>query len=96
LRMILRRTLAIVVLLLATAYVSDYCSVRYRLARKKPGDPFEVMKFRRLYAVPFKNGKNEYDFGDPETRTCVHALFPHFGYTPCWYLSRENRKPIAM
>ena len=91
---ILRRILAIVALLLSTVYVSDYCSVRYRLAKKKPGNPFEVMEFRRLYAVPFKNGKNEYDFGDPETRTCVHALFPHFGYSPCWYVNRHTDKRI--
>ena len=94
--MILKRILTVVAVLSATVYASDYFSVRSRLAKKQPGDPLEVMKFRRLYAVPFKNGKNEYDFGDPETRTCVHALFPHFGYTPCWYLSRESRKPIAM
>jgi hypothetical protein len=92
----LKRIVFVVVLLSVLAYGGDYLSVRYRMSRNRPGDPFEVMKVRRLYAIPYKNGKNEYDFGDPETQTCVHALLPHFGYGPCWYVNRENRKPIAM
>jgi hypothetical protein len=94
--MILKRSLVVAVLLSALVYGGDYLSVRYRMSRNRPGDPFEVMEVRRLYAIPYKNGKNEYDFGDPEKQTCVHALLPHFGYDPCWYVTRENRKPIAM
>jgi hypothetical protein len=24
--------------------------------------------------------------------TCVHSLFPHMGYQPCWYLSRHSEQ----
>jgi hypothetical protein len=51
---------------------------------------------RTLYAVPRKDGKAELDFGDPETQTCVHSLFPHLGYDPCWYTKRQNQQPTVI
>jgi hypothetical protein len=40
--------------------------------------------------VQQKDGKTEYEEGDPETQTCVNSLFPHLGYSPCWYLRRHK------
>ena len=31
-------------------------------------------------------------FDEPESRTCVHSLFPHLGQPPCWYAERRNVK----
>jgi hypothetical protein len=26
----------------------------------------------------------------PKAESCIHAMFPHFGYTPCWYAVRHT------
>ena len=48
------------------------------------------------YAVPQKTGKMEYDFQSSQQETCVSALLPHMGYTPCWYLRRQTDKQIQL
>jgi len=53
-----------------------------------------VVKIQRYYAVGLKSRKTEFMFLEPENQVCVHSLFPHFGYSPCWYLSRRNVKRI--
>jgi hypothetical protein len=53
----------------------------------------------RLYAIPLKNGATEYELDarqPKETVKCVRALFPHLGYSPCWYLRQNSQKPIPM
>jgi hypothetical protein len=79
--------------LLALVYAGDYLSVRYRIARHQPGDPFDVMTIQPTYAIAQKDGRVEIVVGDPETQPCVHSLFAHFGLTPCWYLKRTSQKP---
>jgi hypothetical protein len=95
---ILKRVLGITALslcgVLGIAYASDYLSVRYRIPGNR--EQFGTMTVRRYDAVQEKNGKTEFLFNPPEAQTCVHSLFPHFGYTPCWYLARhaEQRTDI--
>jgi len=84
----------ILLLSIAVVYAGDYLYLQYRMTKQKPGDPFEVQQVRPLYAIPQKNGKDNFSFGDPETQTCVRSLFPHSGYSPCWYAVREDKKPI--
>jgi len=65
----------------------------------KSADPFESLKTLRVLAIPEKNGKTEYevDARNPEqTVTCVHSLFPHFSYSPCWYVKPRINQPIPM
>lgn len=96
---ILQRVLIGILLVLALAYVADYLLVRYKMARPKAGDAFGTVKMERLLAIPQKDGKTEYEFDvqHPEVTTpCVHSLFPHMGYSPCWYLQRNSQKPIPM
>jgi len=93
---IARRVALAIVALSVVLYAGDYFSVRHRMAKKMAGDPLEVMKVQRTYVVPHKDGRAEIIFGDPETRTCVHSLFPQMGYTPCWYLKRQAQKPLVM
>ena len=33
---------------------------------------------------------------EPESRTCVHALFPHYADPPCWYLERHRQQFIEV
>jgi hypothetical protein len=99
LNVILKRALAGTVLLLGVVYAVDYLSVRYRMAYRKAGEAFGSVQMERLYAIPQKNGKIEYEFDarQPELNVrCVHSLLPHLGYEPCWYLQRNSQKPIPM
>ena len=86
-------------LLLAVAYGYDYASVRHRISENKPGDPFDVVTYPHLLAIPQKGNKVEYalDAQSPmESDPCVHSLFPHYGYTPCWYVRRRAKTPTQM
>ncbi len=80
----------------AIVYVADYLSVAYRMAHRTKTDPLETTHVRPFYAVPLKNGRAELDFGDMAPQTCVHSLFPHFGYNPCWYTKRQNQQPTVI
>lgn len=93
---ILKWTVIAVVASIVAVYIGDYLSIRHRMAHSAAKPPFAVLKFRPIYAIPHKDGKDEFDFGDAETETCVHSLLPHFGYRPCWYASKEVQKPIVM
>jgi hypothetical protein len=88
----MKRLLFITVLSLSILYVGDYLSLRYRIPKGR--DQFGVVKIQRYYAVGLKNRKTEFMFLEPKDQTCVHSLFPHFGYSPCWYLSRRNVQRI--
>jgi hypothetical protein len=78
--------------LLASAYAGDYLWVRYRMA--KGLDPMSTVTIETSYAIHKKDGKTEYDFAAPQTQVCIRAMFPHFGYEPCWYLNRHTQNRI--
>jgi hypothetical protein len=91
------RLLAIVLILASLVvliYCIDYLVFSYRVASNR--QPFGAVTVQSYYAVRRKNGKTEYLFDPPQPQTCVHALFSHAGYAPCWYLSRhpEQRTDI--
>ncbi len=94
-----KRVLIGLIVALGLLYGSDYLYVRVRMLHPKPAGPFESMKSLRVLAIPEKNGKTEYEVDalNPEqTVTCVHSLFPHFGYSPCWYVKPRVNQPIPM
>ncbi|HYT23095.1 MAG TPA: hypothetical protein VEW05_23040 [Candidatus Polarisedimenticolia bacterium] len=98
-RNLFKRILIGTLAVLAVLYVSDYASVRIRAMHAKAADPFESLKSLRVLAIPENNGKVEYevDAQNPEqTVTCVHSLFPHYGYSPCWYIKPRINRPIPM
>ena len=93
------RFLYALILLVALAYGYDFASVRRRMSAQKPGDPFDVVTYPHLLAIPQKGNKVDYelDAQSPlETESCVHSLFPHYGYTPCWYILRKSKSPTQM
>jgi hypothetical protein len=57
--------------------------------------PYGVVQVRRYYAMPLKGNKTEYGDAGVENDTCVHALFPHGGFAPCWYASRKKEKRVT-
>ncbi len=98
-RTLLKRISITAVAALALLYIADLLSVRIRALHSKPADPFESLKTLRVLAIPEKNGKTEYevDSQNPEqTVICVHSLFPHSGYSPCWYVKPRINQPIPM
>ncbi len=98
-RAFVQRILLAVVAALGLCYVGDYLFLRVRMIRPKRADPLESLTATRILAIPEKNGKISYeiDARNPElTVTCVHSLFPHYGYRPCWYLKPRMNRPIPM
>jgi len=94
-----KRVLLGLLLVLGFFYASDYLYVRVRMLHPKPANPFESLTALRVLAIPEKNGKTSYevDAQNPEqTVTCVHSLFPHSGYSPCWYVKPRINHPIPM
>jgi len=89
---IVLRMLGVLVLLLALVYAGDYLSLRYRIPKNR--EPFGSVTVTPLYVIHEKSGKVEYQFAQPQVQPCVRSLFPHFGYSPCWYVSRHAEKQV--
>jgi hypothetical protein len=79
----------VLVSLTALIDVADDLWARFR------GKPVEQIKVGRLYAAVNHFNEVEYSVGTPVMETCVDALLPHFGYTPCWYLQRHTIQQIG-
>ena len=71
-------------------YIGDYSLMKLR------GEPFATVQINKYYAVPQKSGKTEFEPGEPETQTCVNSIFPHLGYSPCWYIKRHRNQQINL
>jgi hypothetical protein len=89
----LRWLLIAVGVVLLALYAGDYLTVRYRMARARPGEPLEEVTF--YYATLLKNGRVQVFYDQPQTEVCVHALFPQLGYRPCWYSHQHNVRRIG-
>jgi hypothetical protein len=92
LKNILLRIVGAVMLLALITYAGDYLTVRYKIPNGR--DPFSSVTVQPYYAIHEKNGRTEFDFAQPQSQVCVRSLFPHFGYSPCWYLKRHADKRI--
>jgi hypothetical protein len=89
----LRTRLLVSVLLLAgVVYGGDWLVIRYRIWRQ--GNAFGTVTVTPVYVIHEKNDKTQYQYNSPQDQPCLHSLFPHFGYSPCWYLSRHQEQRI--
>ncbi len=98
-RTYLGKVIYALLMVIAVTYGYDYASVRRRMNTQKPGDPFDSVTYPHILEIPEKGNKVEYalDAQSPmETESCVHSLFPHYGYTPCWYVVRRSKSPTPM
>jgi len=98
-RTIVKRGALGAVYALIALYFGDTLSVRLRMIHPKPDEPFESVTAPRVLAIPLKDGKTEYELdaqAPAQTLVCVHALFPHDGRTPCWYLKPRVAQPVPM
>jgi hypothetical protein len=87
---LLSRIATVLVALLILLYIGDYIVVRLR------SDPTATVEVTKLYAVLQKDGKTQYEEGDAETQTCVNSIFPHLGYSPCWYLRKHKLQQVNL
>lgn len=91
---IVKRAVLILILLAASVYAADYASVRIPIPRNRTA--FSTVTVRPYYSVGLKSGKSDLYFLDPQKQTCVNSLFPHMGFSPCWYLRQHTHPAIAM
>jgi hypothetical protein len=90
----LSKQIAIIVLgTIAISYAADYAVLQYKM--KKDNGANALGSVTSYYGTALKDGKMEIFTDQPQVETCVHSLFPHSGYRPCWYASRNNVKPIG-
>jgi hypothetical protein len=97
--LIAKRGVIALIAAIALVYVGDYLIVRWKMAHPATAPAFGTIQMYRLLAIPMKDGKTDYelDANQPVILTpCVHALFPHMGNSPCWYLQRNSQQPIPM
>ena len=90
----LSERIAIIVLaVFAILYAGDYALFQHKMSEKGGADALGSVT--SYYGTALKDGKMEIFTDQPQVETCAHALFPHSGYRPCWYASRNNVKPIG-
>jgi hypothetical protein len=85
------RVLGGMVLLAGGSYLVDGA-----IAKARGSSAFGQVQVQPYYAVPMKDGKTQFIMLDPETDTCIHSLFPHFGYRPCWRMEAHKQLRINM
>lgn len=86
---------------LAILYAGDYASIKYRVTRAgnavvTPAGPLESVQVQQTYEIPHKDGRAEFAFAQPQNVTCARSIFPHLGYSPCWYVKRHTQQVVPM
>lgn len=91
---LVNRIALITIGVLALVYVGDYAAVRVPIPKGRAA--YSTVVVRPYYNVGLKSGKSDLYFLEPQKQTCVNSLFPHLGYTPCWYLRKHTHPRIDM
>jgi hypothetical protein len=95
-RTILKRVSIGALAAFALVYLGDTLSVWHRMSNRTPDDPLTTMTTQPIIEIPQKDGRDQIVLGDSQTQSCVRALFPHDGYSPCWYVARRNQSTTMM
>jgi hypothetical protein len=85
---------AVLIALAGLVYAGDFVWFEFRIHNAKPNDPLETVTF--FYATGVKGGKVEVFYDQPQTQICVHSIFPHQGYKPCWRFNRSHVQLISL
>jgi hypothetical protein len=75
-------------------YAADYLAWRYKPVTGH--GLYGTVTLNFYYAIQEKNRKTEYDYQPQQPDTCVNALFPHDGYSPCWYERKHPEREIRI
>jgi hypothetical protein len=87
------RIAIIVLVVFAILYACDYALFQHKMSTNNGADALGSVT--SYFGAALKDGKMEIFTDQPQVETCAHSLFPHSGYRPCWYASRNNVKPIG-
>ena len=79
--------LAILLGLFCATYIADTLVARIRLGINREAELGTVTVY---YGAALRGNKYTIFGGQPDTVTCVRALFGHFGYPSCWYQRGRN------
>lgn len=96
---IFKRAVIGILATVVAVFILDYAVLRAKMMFPALGAATGTVQMQRLYAIPQKNGRIEYelDANQPQVDApCVHSLFPHMGNSPCWYLAQNATKPIPV
>ncbi|MGH9496521.1 MAG: hypothetical protein ACRD3B_16080 [Candidatus Sulfotelmatobacter sp.] len=88
LRRIFVGTLLTALAAVVLAFGVDFTVFRIRAATNH--NAYGMVTVNHYYAILQKNGKTQLIFDPPQAESCVHAIFPHSGMQPCWYLSKHT------
>jgi hypothetical protein len=88
---VLRAVVVAVIVAGAITYAGDWAWLRYRIVR---GNAYGSVMVQTYYAIHEKSGKTEFQTAEPQPETCANSLFPHGGFSPCWYMSRHGERRI--
>jgi hypothetical protein len=86
----MKRILLIVVASLCVLFLLDTLVVSLPIPSSR--QVYGQVQVRLFYAMPLKGNRTEYRDGGIQKQTCVRSLFPHFGFSPCWYAARHTEK----
>ena len=87
LKRVFLRTVLVVLGTAALVWLVDFAVFRIRAATNR--NPYGSVTVNHITAILQKSGKTQFIVDPPQPQTCVHALFPHSGAQPCWYLSKH-------
>ena|ERR1700722_953291 len=79
-RTLFLRGVGIVIAAMCVTYLGDTLIARYRVVTHRNSVLSSVNIY---YSATMKNNKVVIFGGEPDNITCIHALFPHFGYPTC-------------
>lgn len=87
----LSRLLLWTVGILCLLYVVDLSQARLRLSR---GTALSAVTVDRYSVIHEKNNRMEFNYIGSDQQSCLRSLFPHAGYSPCWYARRHTEQRI--
>ena len=85
--MSVNRIILAIVGILVLVYAADWV-VFSRRSSGANGNALRSVTF--YYASPTKSGRADVYFDQPQTEVCARSLFPHSGYSPCWYSRKKS------
>jgi hypothetical protein len=89
-----KRIVLVVVGLIGLLWMGDYLALRIPIPKSRAA--YATVTVRPYYDVGLKSGKSDLYILDPQQKTCVNSIFPHMGFTTCWYLRKHTHPRIAM
>lgn len=93
-----KRVLLPLLVLLCLAFIADFLQLRFRIWGNH--QPYGTVTVQIMYSIaekaPRGAQKNEYVSGGTQDQSCVNALFPQMGLSPCWYLRHHAQRQVNM